>query len=178
MPKGVYPRRKVGRPAKAAPKPEPKPLNIREQFTTLYDFLISDPEYRRINELHADSLKAAGSVQSEIRTETYKVQRLLIARDLVIQATSFDVDFDGSADELLKASTGNDTEMWDGMLSTAAEDLTDLITDTCCAIATLAKQRDDQSAKSKELITALNARRDVLRDQWWDAPEPKSSTAD
>jgi len=174
MPKGVYPRRKVGRPAKAAVKPQPKPLSIREQFKTLYDFFTADPEYKRIDDLHTGTCKAKCSLEADIRTETFKMQRLLIARDIVIQGSNELDDPETSVDELLKTSTGNDAEMWGGMLCGAANDLTDLIVDKCCAIATLAKQRDEQADEGKELLKKLNARREELRDQWNAAEQPEA----
>ena len=176
MPKGVYPRRKAGRPSTTV-KIQHKPLNIREQFKTLYDFFTADPEYNRIDDLHTGTCKVKCSLENDIRTETFKMQRLLIARDLVIQGSN-ELDYpEGSVDELLKASTGNDAEMWGGMLCGAANDLTDLITDKCCAIATLAKQRDEQAAKGKDIYEQREKRREELRKQW-DAAEPKPSTAD
>jgi hypothetical protein len=176
MPKGVYPRRKAGRPSTTV-KIQPKPLSIREQFTTLYDFLTADPEYKRLDDLHTGTCKTKNSFETDIRTETFKMQRLLIARDLVIQGSN-ELDYpETSVDELLKTSTGNDSEMWGGMLCGAANDLTDLITDKCCAIASLAKQRDEQAAKGKELYAQLDKRREALRDQW-NAAELPPSTVD
>ena len=173
MPKGVYPRRKVGRPSTTV-KIQPKPLSIREQFKTLYDFFTADPEYKRIDDLHTGACKAKGSLEADIRTETFKMQRLLIARDLVIQGSN-EIEYpENSVDELLKASTGNDAEMWGSMLCGAANDLTDLIADKCCAIATLAKQRDEQADEGKELLKKLNARREELRDQWNAAEQPEA----
>jgi len=172
MPKGVYPRRKVGRPSTTV-KIQPKPLSIREQFKTLYDFFTADPEYNRIDDLHTDTCKAKSSLQTDIRTETFKMQSLLIARDLVIQGSN-EIEYpENSVDEQLKASTGNDSEMWGGMLCGAANDLTDLITDKCCAIATLAKQRDEQAAKGKDLIEQREKRREELRKQWDAAQQPE-----
>lgn len=174
MPKGVYPRRKAGRPSTTV-KVQPKPLSIREQFATLYDFLTADAEYKRIDDLHTGTCKAKNSLQTDIRTETFKMQRLLIARDLVMQGSN-EIEYpETSADELLKTTTGNDSEMWGGMLCGAANDLTDLITDKCCAIAALAKQRDEQAAKAKELHEQLDKRREALRDQWNAAELPPST---
>jgi len=172
MPKGVYPRRKAGRPSTTV-KIQPKPPSIREQFKTLYDFFTADPEYKRIDDLRTGTCKAKNSLQTDIRTETFKMQRLLIARDLVIQGSN-EIEYpENSVDEQLKVSTGNDSQMWGGMLCGAANELTDLITDKCCAIATLAKKRDEQAAKGKDLLEQREKRREELRKQWDAAQQPE-----
>lgn len=175
MPKGVYPRRKLGRPAKAAAKPAAKPASIREQYNTLYDFFTADSEYKRIDELHTEACKSKNSLENDVRGKTFEIQRLLIARDLVMQGSN-EMDYpESSVEEMLKASTGNDSEMWGGMLIGAANDLTDLITAKCVDIADLAKQRDQRVTESKDLVEKLNDRRDVLRKQWDAAEEPKKA---
>jgi len=175
MPRGVYPRRKLGRPAKAAAKPAAKPASIREQYKTLYDFFAADSECMCVDNLHIEACKSKNSLENDVRGKTFEIQRLLIARDLVMQGSS-EMDYpESSVDEVLKASTGNDSEMWGGMLIGAVNDLTDLITSKCVDIADLAKQRDQKVAEIKDLVEKLNDRRDTLREQWDAAEEPKEA---
>jgi|DEB0MinimDraft_6_1074348.scaffolds.fasta_scaffold27629_4 hypothetical protein len=173
MPKGVYPRRRPGRPAKTAPKPEPKSLSIREQYRSFWDFYNADPEYKRINEEITQLRQGRASFERGVTDKTHQIQGLLIARDLVLQGSVQAEEPAFSDEEVLKLCTGNDSEMWSGMLFEAFNELTGVITDKCVAIAELAKQRDEKDLEIKERIEELNSRREILSEQWDAAEELK-----
>ena len=174
MPKGVYPRRRPGRPAKTAKPAAPaKPANIREQYRSFWDFYNADPEYKRINEEITQLRQGRASFERGVTDKTHQIQGLLIARDLVLQGSVQAEEPAFSDEEALKLCTGNDSEMWSGMLFEAFNELTGVITDKCVAIAELAKQRDEKDLEIKERIEELNSRREILSEQWDAAEELK-----
>lgn len=131
-------------------------------------FVDADPEQQKLNAAHTHQIELVQKQQQEIRAGLYRLQRLLMARDLIQRKAGDFCDLTDEQEETL-ALTGQDSESWYCDFDGIADDLTELAGVLCgeitAARATLARLE----AKREE---AWNARRDhaaKLRKAWDEA---------
>jgi hypothetical protein len=171
MPKGVYLRRKVGRPAKAAPKPEPK-VDPRADLS-LSDFIDSDPDVVRLNEErkayyeHRDELKR--DIRKALNMIRHYEDAINVLEDKVIEYQ----DCDEEEEKVVYKVTGHYAECFAHGFGSVCSDLRDLtiaksaeVGNKGAEVTRLTKQADDN-------WTETMAHRERARNEW-KALQPKA----
>jgi len=122
---------------------------MANDFTTTRKLSQADPAYQQLEQTHTEACKAVHDAAAKPRNLTFKLQRLLLARDAVSHYATETECTDSSQDDFLEQTTANHGETWCGMFNAAADDITQLIYDIC---ATIAQQRleHDQLVKARE----------------------------
>lgn len=118
-----------------------------------------DAIYQQLEQAHTDACKAVHAAESAPKAATYKLQRLLLARDAVLHFAGETECTDPSQDEFLERATANSGEAWAGMWYGATEDLTEMIYDLCAEIHQQRLERD-------QLIAARDAALQEKRKRW------------
>lgn len=114
----------------------------------LRDHRNADPEHQRLSEAHRELRELDGTLHNRILAGTYKLQRLLVARDAVRHFATETECTCSEEDNLLERWTATHGEAWCGMFNEAAGDLTDLILEQCEALVAQRKERDDVKARA------------------------------
>jgi hypothetical protein len=118
----------------------------------------ADPEHQSLEQSHKTAAQAANECDSAMKTATYKLERLLLARDVVQESAYALEDTSAEQDDFLKQITANHGEAWGGMFYGAAEDLTEAIYDLCDVIT--AKRLERQRLRdAREVAYALKRER-------------------
>lgn len=102
----------------------------------------ANPEHQRLSEAHKALIKEHNEMEGRIRSGTYKIQRLLLARDAVIEFASRTECTDSEQDQQLLEWTATHGESWCGMFSGAADDITELVVDICAGLIAKREQRE------------------------------------
>jgi hypothetical protein len=115
----------------------------------LRDHRDADPEHQRLSEAHSALIKEHNAIEHRLRSGTYKIQRLLLARDAVIEFAGRTETTDPEQDQQLLEWTATHGESWCGMFSGAADDITELVLDICAGLA-LERTARDQTKERRE----------------------------
>lgn len=129
-------------------------------------FVGADPEYRRLDAAAVELREANSNKHLEITRATYKLQRLLMVRDIVLEQVSKLEDTDGETDHLLSDLTANSGESWCGMVSQSVEDIQELICDVCEQIAQDRKDHQERDVKRAAAWAKVHERARELRKEW------------
>ena len=171
MPKGVYPRRKVGRPAKAAVKPEPK-VDPRASLS-LYDYIDSDPEVVRLNEERKGYYEHRDELKRDITRALDKIQQyenaINVLEDKVIEFQ----DSDYEQDKAVHKITGYHAELFAQGFSSVCSDLRDLTIAKSAEIASKGAEVTLLTKQADENWTETMAHRERARNDW-KALQPKA----
>lgn len=124
-------------------------------FTTTRQLSQKDEQYLQLEQAHTDACKAAHAAADKPRSLTYKIQRLLLARDAVFHYASETECTNPDQDEFLAQTTANHGETWCGMFNAAAEDITELVYQLC---ETIAEQRQEHARLVEAREKALQAK--------------------
>ena len=122
---------------------------MANDFTTTRKLSQADPAYQQLEQTHTEACKAAHDAAAKPRSLTYKLQRLLLARDAVMHYATETECTDLEQDDFLAQTTANNGETWCGMFNGAADDINEVIYQLC---ATITQQRleHDQLVKARE----------------------------
>jgi hypothetical protein len=112
---------------------------IWKQIRTYVD---AHPEHQRLSEAHSALIKEQHEVDNRLRADTYKLQRLLLARDAVIEFAGKTECTDPEQDQQLLEWTATHGESWCGMFTGAADDITELVLDVCSSLTVNREQRE------------------------------------
>lgn len=105
------------------------------------DFVEADPKHQKLREAHLTLCRQVQSYDTELRSGTFALQRLLVARDCVehfqgkLDCTSYEED------QQLEEWTANHGEAWGGMYRQAAEELTESMLDLCDVLSSKRAKR-------------------------------------
>jgi hypothetical protein len=110
-------------------------------------YIEADPEQQRLSQAHQDLCAQINKLNAELRAGTYRLQRLLIARDCVQHFAGEVECTNPGEDEQLEQWTANHGEAWLGMFNGACDDLTEAVLGLCAS------------------LTADRAKRSVLQDE-------------
>lgn len=129
-------------------------------------FVSADPSSQQLEKAASELRESVSSRHTDITRATYKLQRLLILRDVVLKQMFELEDTTTETDNLLESLTANSGEAWCGMISQGVEDLQLLICDVCEEVAQARKDHDDLDQKRREAWAKVSERSQELRKQW------------
>ena len=132
---------------------------MANDFTTTRKLSQADPAYQKLEQAHTEACKAVHDAAAKPRSLTYKLQRLLLARDAVSHYASETECTDSSQDDFLEQTTASHGETWCGMFNGAADDINEMIYQLC---ATITQQRQEHD----QLIVAREAAREAKQARW------------
>jgi hypothetical protein len=171
MPKGVYPRRKVGRPAKAAPKPEPK-VDPRASLS-FSDYIDSDPEVVRLNKERKGYYERRDELKRDITRALDKIQQyenaINVLEDKVIEFQDCDED----EEMVVHKITGHYAECFAHGFGSVCSDLRDLTIAKSAEIANKGAEVTLLTKQADENWTETMAHRERARNEW-QALQPKA----
>ena len=140
------------------------PVTNQPIWRQIHDFVHADPEHQELVKAHRASCDLLTAHQSELTAGTYKLQRLLVARDAVQHFCTETECTTSEQDEQLLQWTATHGEGWCGMFSAAAADITQLVLDQCEALtlqgvktAALRERREAALALVRESAERLEA---------------------
>lgn len=126
----------------------------------------ADPTYQQLEQAATKVREEAGEIKAELTRQTYKLQRLLGARDVLLEQMWKLEDTSTETDELLKDLTANTGEAWCGMYSQSVEDLQDVIFELCDSVAINRAKHLQLEQQRKDAWAAAFARADEVRKEW------------
>jgi hypothetical protein len=132
---------------------------MANDFTTTRKLSQADPAYQQLEQTHIDACKAVHDAAAKPRNLTFKLQRLLLARDAVSHYATETECTDSSQDDFLEQTTANHGETWCGMFNAAADDITEMIYHLC---ATIVEQRMEYD----HLVEVREAAREAKQARW------------
>lgn len=147
----------------------PDTWRIREAFVD------ADPEHQQLAAIHTHQIELVQKQQQQIRAGLYRLQRLLLARDLIQRKVGDFCDLTEEQETTL-ALTGQDSEAWYCDFDSAADDLTDLAGMLCGEIASARATLARLEAKREEAWEVRRAKAAELR-QAWDKANAAADTA-
>lgn len=175
MPKGVYPRRKVGRPAKAAVKPEPK-VDPRASLS-LYDYIDSDPEVVRLNEERKGYYERRDELKRDVTRALDKIQQyenaINVLEDKVIEYQDCDED----EEKVVHKITGHYAECFAQGFGSVCSDLRDLTIAKSAEIGNKGAEITLLTKQADENWTETIAHRERARNEWQAARGAEDKTA-
>ena len=98
-------------------------------------FINADPTYQQLYKNYCNANNALSSLNSQCLNDSYAIQRLLIARDLVDNARQSAEYCDTAESNQIEALTGNCSDGWDSALFATYQLLSELIFTHCEAIS-------------------------------------------
>jgi hypothetical protein len=171
MPKGVYPRRKVGRPAKAAPMPEPK-VDPRASWS-LCEYIDSDPEVIRLNEERKAYYEHRDELKRDITKALHKIRQyedaINVLEDKVIEYQDCDED----EEKVVHKITGHYAECFAHGFGSVCSDLRDLTIAKSAEVGSKGAEVTLLTKQADENWTETMAHRERARSEW-KALQPKA----
>lgn len=132
-------------------------MTTKPIWQQLRDHCEADPEHQRLTAAHRDWISKENAADAAITAGTYKLQRLLVARDAV-QHFATETECTSSAeDEQLERWTATHGESWCGMFRQSAEDITELVLELCESLTAKRAERSNlrqQREAAYELVRA------------------------
>lgn len=126
----------------------------------------ADPEHQRLSEAHSALIKESKDIEHRLSSGTYKIQRLLLARDAVIEFAAHTECTDSEQDQQLLEWTATHGESWCGMFRGAADDITDLVLDICASLTINREQRDYIKGRREAAYAEMRACADRLETEY------------
>ena len=158
MPRGVYPRRKLGRPAKAAPKPAAPAKPDPRLSGTLWEYMDTDPEVltlvhkrKELDELYKDAQRQAEAAMRKVLAYRRSINVL------ENQVSNYEVSDEGEV-ETVRELTGEYAECAADGFRTVAQDLQQTVI-----------EESRNFVKYSDTATELKATADKLQQKWSDA---------
>lgn len=130
------------------------------------NYVEADPEHQRLSEAHTALIKEHNEIQCRLRSGTYKIQRLLLARDAVIEFAGRVECTTSEQDEQLLEWTATHGEGWFGMFNGAADDITELVLDECASLTSNREQRDHIKERREAAYQEMRACADRLEAEY------------
>ena len=129
-------------------------------------FVTADPLRQQLEQAASELRESTSNRHADITRATYKLQRLLILRDVVLKQMFELEDLNSETDELLRDLTANSGEAWCGMISQGVEDLQLMICDVCEEVAQARKDHGELDQRRKEAWDKVHKRSQELRKEW------------
>lgn len=126
----------------------------------------ADPEHQRLTAAHRELVLERDAIKSRLTAGTYKLQRLLAARDAVVHFAAKTECTDSEQDEQLLEWTATHGEGWCGMFHSAADDLTESVLDLCCSLAINREQREHIEERREAAYQLVRACADRLEAEY------------
>lgn len=130
------------------------------------DHVEADAEHQRLSEAHRDIIRQENEKAGKLRSGTYTLQRLLLARDAVLHYVGELECTDPGEDEQLERWTANHGECWLGMFNGAADDVTESILDLCDVLHDQRQQRKELQQQRDAAYALVKARADLLEAEY------------
>ena len=175
MPRGVYPRRKPGRPKKVDTLTTP--TAPKGEFKDFHEFYQADPLVQELEPQRLEAFRQAHEADLESRRHTFKLQRLMLVRDLALNALNSTDGFEASAVEPMNRTLGRDPEDMMSMLDMACDDISELVYAMCEGITTQRRAVQQLKEVAESLQEKRNQRVDELRPQWEEIERKKEAKA-
>lgn len=173
MPRGVYPRRKPGRPRKSeslAPAAPAKP-----DYKDCQEFYQADPDYKELELQRLNAYRQAQEADMECRRHTFKLQRLMLVRDLTLKALDSTCEFEASAVDPMNKTLGHDPEDVMSMLDLACDEVTEFVYAMCEGITTQRRSVQQLKEVADNLLQKRNERIKELHPQWEEIERKKEA---
>lgn len=129
-------------------------------------FVSTDTSYAELERKAQEVRDEASSVHAELVRLTYKMQRLLILRDVALEQMWKLEDLGDEADATLKDLTANNGEAWCGMVGQGIEDLQEMIFTLCNTIAEQSNHHKALELERKDRWDLVWAKGKELRAAW------------
>jgi hypothetical protein len=118
-------------------------------------FVEADPTHQKLQQAHRDLYRQLDSLDSDLRSGTYGLQRLLLARDCVQHYADEISCTSSQEDEQLEQWTATHGEGWFGMYSEAAKEITESVLDLCSVLTAKREQRNALRQQKEASYTVL-----------------------
>lgn len=126
----------------------------------------ADPEHQRLTAAHRELVLERDAIKSRLTAGTYKLQRLLAARDAIMHFAGETECTTTEQDELLQQWTATHGESWCSMFYQSAEDLTELVLDLCSSLAINREQREHIEERREAAYQLVRACADRLEAEY------------
>lgn len=175
MPRGVYPRRKPGRPRKVDTLTTP--TAPKGEFKDFHEFYQADPVVQELEPQCKKAVDQAHEADMELRRHTFKLQRLMLVRDLALKALNSTDGFEASAIEPMRQTIGQEPDDLMSMLDMACDDITEIVYAMCEGITTQRRSVQQLKEVADSLQQKRNQRVNELRPQWQEIERKKEAKA-
>ena len=162
MPKGVYPRRRVGRPAKAAAKPAAPAKPVIPDGMSRWEYIDADTEVIRLNEERKDLHAKRDDLRSEVSKALRKLQTYENAINVLADKVSSFQCSDEFEDKAVHNITGHYAECWAGGFSDVMDELRILslkCSKDACIKSEEAEELERKADANWEVTKAIRAKR-------------------
>lgn len=176
MPRGVYPRRKPGRPAKAAVKPAAPAKSVVPVGMSKWEYIDADTEIIRLNAERKELYAKRDDLKSDVSKVLRKLQTYENAINVLAdKVTSYQCS-DESEDKAVHEITGHYAECWASGFSDVMEELRGLSLKCSKEAFTKSEEAEEMERTAEANWEATRTRRAKLGDQW-DAAQPTTKEA-
>ena len=133
------------------------PMTTKPIWQQLREHCEADPEHQRLTAAHRELVLERDAINSRLTAGTYKLQRLLAARDAVVHFANTTECTSSEQDEMLLECTATHGESWCGMFQTAADDITELALGLCSELAASRAERDQLEQRREAAYQLVRA---------------------
>jgi len=126
----------------------------------------ADPVYIELQAVAKGLNERTTELKNELVRDTYKLQRLLILRDVALKHMYQLEDTTAETDNLLDELTANNGEAWCGMTSQAVEDLQEVLYDLCDKISECRAEHESLDHKRSKAWSVAHARAREVRTEF------------
>ena len=165
MPKGVYPRRRVGRPAKAA-KPAAPAKPVIPPDMPRWEYIEADAEIKRLKAERKELHTKRDDLRNEVTKALRKAQTYENAINVLAdKVTSFQIS-DEAEDRAVFQITGHYAECWAGGFTDVIEELRVLSLRCSKEAVTKSEEGEALERQAQANLEQAQALRDKLGEQW------------
>ena len=166
MPKGVYPRRKLGRPAKAAAKPAAPAKPVVPAGMSKWEYIDADTEIIRLNAERKEFYTKRDDLKSDVSKALRKLQTYENAINVLYDKVSSYQCSDESEDKAVHEITGHYAECWASGFSDVMDELRGLSLKRSKEAFTKSEEAEEMDRRAEANWEATKALRAKLGDQW------------
>lgn len=126
----------------------------------------ANPEHQRLTAAHRELVLERDAIKSQLTAGTYKLQRLLAARDACMHFAAKTECTDTEQDEQLLEWTATHGEGWCGMFHSAADDITESVLELCSFLAASRIERENLEQRREAAYQLVRACADRLEAEY------------
>lgn len=126
----------------------------------------ANPEHQRLTAAHRELVLERDAIKSQLTAGTYKLQRLLAARDAIMHFAAKTECTDTEQDEQLLEWTATHGEGWCGMFHSAADDITETVLELCSFLAASRIERENLEQRREAAYQLVRACADRLEAEY------------
>lgn len=141
-------------------------MSTKPIWQQLREHCEADPEHQRLTAAHRELVLERDAIKSQLTTGTYKLQRLLAARDAVMHFAAKTECTDTEQDEQLLEWTATHGEGWCGMFHSAADDITESVLELCSFLAASRTERENLEQRREAAYQLVRACADRLEAEY------------